>query len=301
MSFGGVLGGIFAALVAPQLFNAIWEFPLLLVLGIAMRPGLLTRPGKQELWELAVIGGAVALMLVLVLVVLAAGKITIAQAELGRIAIIVAVGALALANAPSTLRQTAFIALGALAVVVLPSAMNRGDAERSFFGVHRVTMIADGQVRTLLHGTTIHGAQRIKDEQGRPIDHPPVPTVYYHPGGPAARAVSVARRATGKGASDFRAGVVGLGTGAMACHSREGERWRFFEIDPVVLRIASNPKQFTFLATCQPNADVVLGDARLTLARERAGSFDYLLVDAFSSDAVPVHLMTQEAITLYLD
>lgn len=215
-------------------------------------------------------------------------------------AIIVAVGALAIANSANTLRQTAFIALGALAVVLLPSAMNRGDAERSFFGVHRVTTTSNGQVRTLLHGTTIHGAQRIKDEGGRLIDRP-VPMVYYYPGGPAARGVALARRATGKSSADFRAGVVGLGAGAMACHAQEGERWRFFEIDPVVLKIASNPDQFTYLTTCQPNADVVLGDARLTIAKEGAGSFDFLLIDAFSSDAVPVHLMTKEAITLYLD
>jgi len=215
-------------------------------------------------------------------------------------AVIVAVGALAIANASSALRQTAFIALGALAVVLLPSAMNRGDAERSFFGVHRVTTTANGQVRTLLHGTTIHGAQRIKDEDGRLIAHP-VPMVYYYPGGPMARGADAARRTTGKTGVEFRAGVVGLGAGAMACNTQAGERWRFFEIDPAVVKIASNPKQFTFLESCQPNADVVLGDARLTLAKEGAGTFDFLLIDAFSSDAVPVHLLTKEAIALYLD
>jgi spermidine synthase len=100
---------------------------------------------------------------------------------------------------------------------------------------------------------------------------------------------------------DFRAGVVGLGAGVMACNAKEGERWRFFEIDPVVLKIASNPKRFTFLSSCQPNADVVLGDARLTVAKEEAGSFDFLLIDAFASDAIPVHLLTKEAVALYLD
>jgi hypothetical protein len=300
MSFGGVLGGIFAALVAPQLFNAIWEFPLLLVLGMTMRPGFLTRPGKQALRELAVTGGAVALFLVAMKVALSEGAITVSQAELGRMAIIVAVGALAIASSSSTLRQTAFIALGALAVVLLPSAMNRGDAERSFFGVHRVTTTSDGQVRTLLHGTTIHGAQRIKSEAGHPVDHP-VPMAYYYPGAPMTRGVELARQATGRSGADFRAGVVGLGAGVMACNARAGERWRFFEIDPVVLKIASNPKQFTFLSSCQPNADVVLGDARLTLAKESDRSFDFLLIDAFASDAIPVHLLTKEALALYLD
>ncbi len=301
MSLGGVLGGTFAALVAPQVFNAIWEFPLLLVLGMGLRPGLLTRPSRPDLRELAVMGGAVALVLILMSVAWSASLLTAAQAELGRMAIIVAVGALALVNASSTLRQTVFIALGALAVVLLPSAMNRGDAERSFFGVHRVTTIANGQMRTLMHGTTLHGAQRVKDEEGRPIDRTPVPMVYYHPGGPAARGAALARHATGTSAADFRAGVVGLGAGAMACNAQASERWRFFEIDPVVVKIATNPRQFTYMASCQPNADIVLGDARLTLAKERGASFDFLFIDAFSSDAVPIHLMTKEAVALYLD
>jgi hypothetical protein len=300
MSFGGVLGGIFSALVAPHLFTSIWEFPLLLVLGIAMRPGLLTRPGTQDLRELAFLGGAAALILLLLKAALSADLLTGSQVELGRMGIIVTVGALAVVSSSSTLRQTVFIAIGALAVALLPSAMNRGDAERSFFGVHRVTTADDGRIRMLLHGTTMHGAQRLKDESGKPVDHP-VPMAYYYPEAPMTRGVELARRATGKSGADFRAGVVGLGAGVMACNSRAGERWRFFEIDPVVLKIASNPQQFTFLSSCQPNGDVVLGDARLTVAKEAATSFDFLLIDAFASDAIPVHLLTQEALALYLE
>ncbi|NJO23381.1 MAG: fused MFS/spermidine synthase [Sphingomonadales bacterium] len=299
MSFGGVLGGIFAALVAPQLFNSIWEFPLLLVLGMAMRPGLLTRPGKQALRELAVMGGAVLLVLVLVAVALSQGWMTVVQAELGRMAIIVGVGALAVVNSSSALRQTAFIALGALAVVLLPSAMNRGDAERSFFGVHRVTTIANGQVRTLLHGTTIHGAQRIKDEEGRAIDRP-VPMVYYHPGGPAARGVALSRRAAGKSAADFVPAWWGSALVPWRATHRQanagGSRDRSGGAED-----RQQSEAVYVLSSCQPDADVVLGDARLTMAKEREGSFDFLLIDAFSSDAVPVHLLTKEAISLYLD
>jgi hypothetical protein len=85
----------------------------------------------------------------------------------------------------------------------------------------------------------------------------------------------------------------------MACHSRDGDRWRFFELDPEVVRIATNRSYFTFLGTCTPRAEFIVGDARLTLAREPAASFDYLAIDAFSSDAIPVHLLTVEAIGLY--
>ena len=98
-----------------------------------------------------------------------------------------------------------------------------------------------------------------------------------------------------------RYGVTGLGAGSLACHSKEGEAWRFFEIDPVIIGIASNPRYFTFLKHCQPKPDIVLGDARLTMAKEANDSFDLIIVDAFSSDAVPVHLMTAEALRLYLD
>jgi spermidine synthase len=98
-----------------------------------------------------------------------------------------------------------------------------------------------------------------------------------------------------------RYGVTGLGAGSLACHSRQGEAWRFFEIDPVIIGIAKNPRYFTFLSPCPPNADIVVGDARLTMAKEAKDSFDLIIVDAFSSDAVPVHLMTAEAIRLYLD
>jgi hypothetical protein len=101
--------------------------------------------------------------------------------------------------------------------------------------------------------------------------------------------------------ASLNVGVVGLGAGSMACHAKTGERWRFYEIDPEVARIATTPRLFTYLAACQPTLpDIVLGDARLTLAREADGAFDYLVIDAFSSDAIPVHLMTVEALRLAL-
>jgi hypothetical protein len=109
-------------------------------------------------------------------------------------------------------------------------------------------------------------------------------------------------RLTGMIAAAFRyepkIGVIGLGAGSLACHSASGETWRFFEIDPVVVSIAKGPS-FTYLSSCQPEADIVLGDARLTFARESAGSYDLVIVDAFSSDAIPMHLLTEEALRLY--
>jgi spermidine synthase len=196
--------------------------------------------------------------------------------------------------------QVVIVGILAAVVVVLPSLLNRGEPSRSFFGVLRVLESEDGKVRRFLHGTTSHGAQRLADDNGKAI-MPPVPATYYHPKSPMAMAVQVARDATGKPADQFRAGIIGLGVGSMACYARNEEAWRFYEIDPAVVTIAADQKRFNFLSACRPNADIVIGDARLTIAKEQPASFDYLQVDAFSSDSVPTHLLTAEAVKLYLD
>jgi hypothetical protein len=97
-----------------------------------------------------------------------------------------------------------------------------------------------------------------------------------------------------------RYGIVGLGTGSSSCHKREGETWRFFEIDPVVIKTSKNPKNFTFISKCQPDIDISIGDARQTMAKEPDESFDFFIIDAFTSDAIPVHMLTAEAVKMYL-
>src|SRR5690606_3097493 len=98
-----------------------------------------------------------------------------------------------------------------------------------------------------------------------------------------------------------RVAVLGLGVGAMACHARAGQSWTFYEIDPLVVRVAQDASLFTFLSDCAPNADVIVGDARLELAKQPPAAYDLVLADAFSSDSVPTHLITSEAMQLYLD
>jgi spermidine synthase len=114
-----------------------------------------------------------------------------------------------------------------------------------------------------------------------------------------ARGVAAARAALA--GTPLRVGIVGLGAGSLACYAQRGEAWRFYEIDPVVARIATDPKLFDFLDRCRPDPDIVIGDARLTLAQERPESFGYLVIDAFSSDSIPVHLLTAEALYLFVD
>jgi SAM-dependent methyltransferase len=183
-------------------------------------------------------------------------------------------------------------------VVMLPSSVKHGNAQRSYFGVYRVSSSDGDDYNVLTHGTTLHGAQRIRDDDGKLVTDT-TPATYYYPGSPLARSVKIVQQRLDSKGEKGRFGIVGLGTGSISCYAKKDERWRFFEIDPVVIDIAAKSTHFTFLANCQPKLDVVVGDARLMLAKEPDRSFDFLLIDAFSSDAVPVHLMTAEALQLY--
>ena len=157
----------------------------------------------------------------------------------------------------------------------------------------------DGAFKILMHGTTLHGSQRFLDDDGNPVDDT-TPTTYYYPGSPIGQTIAKRREMLAAKGEKGRYGIVGLGTGSSSCHKREGETWRFFEIDPIVIAIAKNPKNFTFISKCQPDIDIVIGDARQTMAKEQDESFDLFIIDAFTSDAIPVHMLTAEAVKMYL-
>jgi spermidine synthase len=159
--------------------------------------------------------------------------------------------------------------------------------------VHQIIETADGQYRLLYHGTTVHGAERVADTA---VGVAPEPLTYYYRGGPISESIVAVRAA--RGALPHVA-VVGLGSGTLSCYQRTDEHWTFFEIDPAVAQIARDPRLFTYISVCAPDLPVVLGDARLTLATARE-RFDLIILDAFSSDTVPVHLLTREAIEGYL-
>ena len=161
---------------------------------------------------------------------------------------------------------------------------------RDFYGALRVEDLWDAHrtayVRDLYHGSINHGEQFLE-----PARHMQ-PTTYYGP----PTGVGLALRESARQPS-LRVGLIGLGTGTLAAYGRPGDTYRFYEISPLVLRIAST--QFSFLKDCQAMVDVVLGDARLSLEREQPQNFDVLAVDAFSGDAIPMHLLTREAFALY--
>jgi len=225
--------------------------------------------------------------------------------------------------------------LALVAAVVFLLAANLVDNEdassetlRSFFGVLKISESSDSDYRILMHGTTIHGAERItepdeddddeedddktkaeknakagetkKAETERPKSEQlkserPTALTYYFDGSPLAQTIVAAREKVGA----VRLAVVGLGAGTLACQTNPGDKLTYYEIDPLVVRIARDPERFTFLSSCAPNAPIVIGDARLTLADAPDGSYDVIIVDAFSSDAIPIHLMTREAMALY--
>ncbi|HWE17124.1 MAG TPA: fused MFS/spermidine synthase [Hyphomicrobiaceae bacterium] len=305
MSFGGALGGMFTALVAPKLFSQVYEYPLLLALSMACRPGALSLPWKDKeklkdelvvLWFIAAAG------------ILAIRELPGFAVRLGLPVppqwgpapiVIIALAVVLLANVQHATRQALTALIMCLTLIWLPSNVQQGEAQRSFFGVYRVQPAEDptGTFRVLMHGTTLHGSQRFFDEDGKPVDDI-VPTTYYYPGSPMGQ--TIAKRRSILGDNKGRYGIVGLGTGSSSCHKREGETWRFFEIDPTVINIAKNPKNFTFISKCQPDIDIAIGDARLTIAKEPDASFDLFIIDAFSSDAIPVHMLTKEAVQLFL-
>jgi hypothetical protein len=175
--------------------------------------------------------------------------------------------------------------------------VNGTTSVRSFFGVHKVADSEDGRFRVLSHGTTLHGAERIRDANGNPVEGRPIPVMYYYDGSAMAQVMDAVRA---RNAGPIRYAVIGLGAGSLACRARPADTVHYYEIDPAIIHIARDSGLFHFLSACRPDVPIMLGDARLTLADAPDGSYDIIYVDAFTSDAIPIHLLTREAMAVYL-
>jgi hypothetical protein len=292
VSLGGVIGGVFAALIAPHVFSRIYEYPILIAAAVLALPGMFAGGMRRMLAEAGPVLALAALVLVIGLV------LDIRLPAAAELPVQIALVALAAVMLLQRKRPARFFALVVLAFVVTEQwqpGFNRIESARSFFGVHQVVDTADGRHRLLYHGTTLHGAERIGDRDAAGTGRPE-PLTYFYFGGPISQSIEAVRAARGGLA---RVAVVGLGTGSLACHKRDHEDWTFFEIDPDVVRIARDPRLFTFLSVCAPALPVIVGDARLTLSASPQ-LYDLIVLDAFSSDAIPVHLLTREALTGYL-
>jgi hypothetical protein len=295
LSIGGVLGGIFCALIAPLIFDWTYEHLLLLVAAAWLMRGRNPFARFVTLWDGDPLARKLTVAGIVVLAILAIGAKDLFglvdpwQATRYCVLAIVAIAILAIGNRLLFTCAVAAFVIAAGGRDQLELSASPGKLTRSFFGIYSVRTGHD--TRTLVHGTTMHGVQNL----GSP-ERERMPTTYYARPSGVGFAMQAAPALFGSGA---RIDVVGLGSGTLACYARPGEHWTFYEIDPAVVGIARNPRQFTFLSRCLPQVPIVIGDARLTLARAPAGGADLLVVDAFSSDAIPIHLMTREAFAVY--
>ena len=281
MSIGGALGGLFNSILAPMMFDRMIELAVTVALTAFLA---LTHPVARPVRDLGLgfFLGIAALLTALLPLAELPGNPNDVRAML---IVAVLVGSLLWLR---QMRLAAVLAvvtvLGVKTAVISPMLVYQ---DRSFFGQHDVF---DREVmRTYNNGTTMHGAQ-LRGETGRPT-----PLLYYHRDGLLAQIFNGAR-----GEAARTVGIIGLGLGSLSCYARPGQDWHFYEIDQKVVDIAFNPELFTFMTACGQAAKVHLGDARIVLQGQTDLRYDLLLMDAYSSDALPLHLITVEATELYL-
>ena len=280
LSVGGAIGGLFNSLIAPHIFATYAEYPLAIVLACLIRPQpkALSRDG---VWF-----GVIALIS---LVAMIAIKNSLPAGQL-RAGLAIGIPLVAVFAAMDRVRVFA-AGLGLIFVgvnffqIAAPGVVLT--TRRSFFGVHRVLQSKD--YRSLVHGNTTHGRQSSYPE------YRDTPLTYYYPNGPIGQIFTKSEIMP----RVHKVGLVGLGVGSLAAYGKPGQDFTYFEIDPEVLYLARDSGYFTFLKDAKATMHYVLGDARLTLAKEPDHSYDMLVLDAFSSDAIPTHLLTLEAIQMY--
>lgn len=298
LALGGVLGGLFAALLAPLLFDWVWEHPLLLLAAALLLPARPISPRLARLWAgrglasraLRVLTPGATLALSFVLGT-GFDPVEPAPWQVAAVAALVLVAVLAIGRPIMFSWAFAMLMLGVGGWQQLDISTIEGARTRSFFGIYTIQNVQSSRVRRLLHGTTLHGVQSLDPARAR------LPMSYYAPDSGVGRAMRAVPALFGPGA---RVGFVGLGAGTLACYAKPGQRWTAFEIDEAVVGLAVTSGAFTYVGDCKPDLRIILGDARLTLARQPPGSFDLLAVDAFSSDSVPLHLLTVEALRVYM-
>jgi len=306
LALGGFLGGIFNGIVAPLLFRRVVEYPLAIILACLLRPPfgstriaseVLEIPQQKKTWGVlkpsptlldGVLPLALGLLTLSAVLILPVTGLKPSQWTVGLLAGIPSAVCYFFVDRP--LR----FALGLAAIMLAGSFYVGGQGkvvhiERNFFGVIRVTKDQSGEYLQLVHGTTIHGRQSLDPDRSHE------PLAYFHQTGPIGRFFAFFN----PNHPSARIGVIGLGAGSLACYAQPEQHWTFYEIDPAVERIAM--ARFTFLRDCKAGPpEVILGDARLRLKEAPDGYYDLIVLDAFSSDVVPVHLLTRQALALYL-
>ncbi|MEY3807496.1 MAG: hypothetical protein RI893_472 [Pseudomonadota bacterium] len=290
MSFAGMLGGMFNTFVAPFVFNAVYEYPIMIIAALLLRPGRMTSPLQQ------VIAPALLVLVGIILYSSVNNLLEYFDTTVICLIIVTCLSYLLRARPVGYALTNGVIIFLALSLHGLSS--HTLYQQRSFFGVLAVreAVLLDEQdqlenYHELFHGTTKHGAQRLAANLSQ------IPLTYYSRPGPMGQLF----KEYDNNDQNWNIGVVGLGAGALACYAQPQQNWTLYEIDPLMVDIASNPAYFSYLSQCAPNATIRIGDARLSLEKEPDQHFDLLVMDAFSSDSVPTHLLTKEALTLYFN
>jgi hypothetical protein len=281
IGLGGALGGVFNALIAPVLFIRVHEYPFVLALALMLRPSIFTQRVRLADLILPLLVGGV--MVAIPLLAFSFGY-TSPPFDLRLAFVIAAFVVLKLHSRPLRFGLCVLALLWALAFYPEPSGWPVY-VERSFYNVHRVIDDTKGGIRWLENGNTLHGAQSLRN--------PKAPLGYYYRSGPVGDVF-------GEGTPYRRVAVIGLGVGGMLAYARTGEEWTFYELDPTVLHIARDSGLFTFIADSAVAPRVLLGDGRLGISTAPKHAYDLVVIDAFGSDSIPVHLVTDEAFELYL-
>ncbi len=289
IALGGALGGIFNALIAPLLFTDIYEYPLMLIIACLLRPGALPQLNRKWLAF-----GDLVLPAVVFLTLVLLDRYTDLNFEdlsdSGSLIVLVIAAIAVFAFQQRSIRFGLGMAALIIAGFIISDTDNTLAQVRNFYGVLKVTDDSDPPQHNLYNGTTLHGSQsQYPDRRLEPL-------TYYHPEGPLGQAFAAISGTT----LTQRVGLVGLGTGTVACYEKPGEHWTYFEINPADVAIARNPDLFTYLRDCPAQPDIVLGDARLSIIQQPDYTFNMIILDAFTSDAIPIHLITQQAVQLYL-
>jgi hypothetical protein len=296
LSFGGMVGGLFAGLIAPYTFSWIAEYPILVALAVLCRPLTDERLARWSRWYWPLLA---TIAVALIAPSYSSGKV-FTWLDDHRVYVISAIAIagmiLAILLKADRAKLAGIVILALVLIRVYPADDGRVETVRSFFGVHKIVVTPNGQYHVLMHGTTIHGAEKFRNDDTSPVTGRPEAITYYHRDGGIGQAISAIRARKGR---PIRVAVIGLGAGTLTCASEPGEDWKFFEIDQTMVDTARDPKYFTYIRNCEPDLKPVIGDARLTFAKEPDGIYDLIIVDAYSSDAIPIHLATEEAMEIY--
>jgi len=296
MSIGGVLGGIFSAILAPAIFSSVVEYPLVLTIACLLLPWKATEPwySRARILDIALplAVGLLSIVLIRVLGSLQPSSTLAAAAAVFGLPVF-----LSFSFSRRPLRFA--LAVGAIFLAGThfagsESYFGRGThlvhAERSFFGVIKIIDEDSGRYRLMVHGSTLHGGQSLEPTGRRE------PLFYYHRLGPLGQFF----QAFIDPVALKNVAVMGLGTGAISSYARSGQIWTYYEIDSHIESIAKDPRYFTYLHDCPIEPRVVPGDGRLSLSEASDAAYDLLILDAYSSDSIPIHLLTREALQLYL-